>query len=95
MNRFSLLQIKKQCYVCGTILNIHTHEVFYGKNKKKSIEDGCCIYLCDTHHNMSDKGIHFDHSLDLKIKKQMEKKWLEIYNKTIDDFIKRYGRNYL
>ena len=95
MIRFSILQDKKECFVCGTRLNIHTHEVYYGKNRQKSIDDGCCIYLCSTHHNMSDKGIHFNHNFDLSVKQKMEQKWLEHYNKTINDFIERYGRNYL
>ena len=95
MNRFSILQDKKECYKCGNRLDIHIHEVYFGKNRQKSIEDGCCIYLCSTHHNMSNKGIHFDHNFDLEVKKKMEQKWLEYYGKTIDDFIKRYGRNYL
>lgn len=68
---------------------------FIGKNRQKSIEDGCCIYLCGTHHNMSNQGIHFNHDLDLKVKRIMEQRWLDYYNKTIDDFIKRFGKNYL
>ena len=95
MNRFSILQNKKQCYVCETTLNMHTHEVFFGKNRQKSIEDGCCVYLCGKHHNQSNAGIHFNHELDLKVKKEMQLKWQQVYNKTTDDFIKRYGRNYL
>lgn len=95
MNRFSILQEKKECYVCYTRIGLHIHEVYFGKNRQKSIEDGCCIYLCGTHHNMSDKGIHFDHDFDLQVKQTMEKRWLEYYGKTIDDFIERYGRNYL
>ena len=95
MNRYSILQKEKKCYVCGST-KINIHEVYYGtKNRNKSIEDGCCIYLCPTHHNMSNAGIHFNHDLDLQVKKSMESKWLETYNKTIDDFIMRYGRNYL
>lgn len=95
MNRFSIIQKNKECIVCKTRLDIHIHEVFFGKNRQKSIEDGCCIYLCGTHHNMSNKGIHFDHELDLKMKQQMENAWLKYYNKTIEDFIERYGKNYL
>ena len=95
MKRFSIIQDKKQCYVCGAEYNIHTHEVYFGKNRNNSIEDGCCVYLCGRHHNQSNDGVHFNHDLDLKLKQDFEKKWLEIYNKTIEDFIKRYGKNYL
>lgn len=95
MNRFSILQDEKKCYVCGQELGLHTHEVFFGKNRQNSIEDGCCIYLCGRHHNLSKEGVHFNHSLDLKLKKEMEKKWLETYDETIENFIERYGRNYI
>ena len=95
MKRYSILQDKKQCYVCGSLSNIHIHEVYYGKNRQKSIDNGLCVYLCGRHHNQSNEGIHFNHNLDLKVKKEIEKRWLEINNKTIDDFIKLIGKNYL
>lgn len=95
MTRFSIIQKQKQCLVCGTTLNIHTHEVFYGRNRQKSIEDGCCVYLCGKHHNQSNLGVHFNKELDISLKKLMETSWLKYYDATINDFIKRYGRNYL
>ena len=95
MNRYSILQEDKECLVCGVMQNIHIHEVYFGRNRKKSIEDGCCVYLCGNHHNQSKAGVHFNRELDLSIKKLMERAWLKYYNKTIDDFIARYGRNYL
>lgn len=95
MKRYSILQQNKWCLVCGTDKDIHIHEVFYGKNRQHSIEDGCCVYLCGMHHNMSNYGIHFNKNFDLQTKQLMEKTWLKYYNKSIDDFIKRYGKNYL
>lgn len=95
MNRFSILQKEKKCYVCGTNQNINIHEVYFGKNRKKSIEDGCCVYLCGRHHNQSNAGVHFNKELDQQLKQDMEYQWMYYYNKSIDDFIKRYGRNYL
>ena len=95
MERFSILQDKKECYVCKTTKDIHIHEAYFGRNRQNSIKDGCCVYLCSRHHNMSNEGVHFNHDLDLKIKKEMEKTWCKYYNKTIDDFRKRYYCNYL
>ena len=90
----------KRCYVCGTDKDIHIHEVFYGSaNRKKSIADGCCVPLCGMHHNLSSAGVHFNKALDLRIKQQAEKIWIKTYCTSEDDgieeFIKRYGRNYL
>lgn len=95
MNRFSIIQNKKECYVCKTTLDIHIHEVYFGKNRKKSIEDGCCVYLCSSHHNMSNAGVHFNHKLDMELKRKMQQKWCEYYNKTNDEFLDRFGRSYL
>ena len=53
------------------------------------------IFLTPELHNMSNKGIHFDREFDLMAKKVAEQTWLEYYGKTKEDFIERYGRNYL
>ena len=95
MNRFSILQKEKKCYVCGIDKNIHIHEVYFGRNRKKSIEDGCCVYLCGKHHNQSNEGVHFNHQLDERLKQIVEEIWCKHYNKTPDEFRERYGKNYL
>lgn len=77
-------------------IGLHRHEVFYGTaNRQKSIEDGLVVYLTPELHNMSNEGVHFNKEFDLELKQAGEQIWLNYYNKTIDDFIKRYGRNYL
>lgn len=93
MNRFSIIQNKKECYVCGQNYGLHIHEIFFGTaNRKKSIEYGLCVYLCPKHHNMSNDGVHFNKELDNKIKQigqlAFEQKYTEL------DFLKIFGRNY-
>lgn len=86
----------EHCIECGRY-SIELHEVFFGvANRHKSIEDGLVIPLCHKyHHNGNLIGIHQDIKLNMKYRKIAEKRWLEYYNKTIDDFRKRYGCNYL
>jgi hypothetical protein len=95
MNRFSILQDKKECYVCGSTQNINTHEVYFGNNRQNSIKWGCCVYLCGKHHNQSNAGVHFNKELDNHLKKEMEKQFLKTYDKTTEDFISIFKRNYL
>lgn len=72
------------------------HEVFYGtSNRQKSIEDGLIIFLPPHLHNMSNKGIHFDNEFNKSVKRLGQKAYMHHYNKTIEEFIERYGRNYL
>lgn len=96
MKRYSILQKDiTKCYICGRNGKLHIHEVFYGTaNRKKSIEDGCCIWICPEHHNMSNNGIHFNKKIDNEIKIIMRNKWCEYYNKTLEEFIGRYGKSY-
>lgn len=91
----SLLQRNKACYMCGTTQNLHRHHVFFGSaNRKLSDADGCVVYLCKYHHT-GEHGVHFNKKLDLSLKRKCEQAYLKHYNKTIDDFIQRYGKNYL
>ena len=74
----------------------HRHEVFFGtRNRQKSIDDGLVVFLTPELHNMSNKGVHFNKEFRDMMQKEGQRSWMKHYNKTIDDFIKRYGKNYL
>lgn len=96
MNKFSIIQNKKECYVCGKQNNLHLHHCIFGKNRKKCDEDKLVVYLCYDHHEGAN-GVHGKngHELDRKLKVQAELAWCEYYNKTPVEFTKRYWRNYL
>ena len=74
----------------------HKHHIFGGvPNRRYSDEDGLVIFLRPEDHNMSNKGIHFNKEFDLYAKQKAQKRWMEFYNKTEEQFIKRYGRSWL
>ena len=91
----SLLGNDRICFVCGTTFNLHKHHIFGGANRSRSEKDGCWCYLCTSHHNMSDKGVHFNKELDTRLKQICQTAWEITYGKSDLDFIKEYGRNYL
>lgn len=82
--------------MCRTPYDIEIHHIFYGKNRKNSDKDGCIVPLCMYHHRGL-TGVHGKkgEELDNKLKKQCQEKWLEYNNATIEDFLKRYRKNYL
>ena len=93
----SLINNNKICYVCGKQISLHKHHIFKGiRNRKKADEDGLWIYLCYEHHEGT-YGVHGKNGKDLdnRLKKLAEEKWIIYFNKTKNDFIKRYGKNYL
>lgn len=74
----------------------HRHEVFFGtRNRQKSINDGLVVFLKPELHNMSNEGVHFNQQFRDLMQKEGQRQWMAYYNKSIDDFIKRYGKNYL
>ncbi len=72
------------------------HEIFFGKNRKKSIEDGLVVFITPQEHKGTN-GIHGKNgsAFNLKLKQIGQKAWCDYYKKTNNDFIKRYGKNYL
>lgn len=73
----------------------HRHEVFGGPNRERSIKDGLIIFLRPEMHNMSNLGIHFNKEFMDYTHKIGQETWMKHYNKTEEDFIKEYGKNYL
>ena len=97
MKKCSIMQKNKECFKCKTTYGLEYHHCIFGTSKrKKSDEDGLTVWLCNEHHR-GDFGVHGKngHEFDLYLKKIAQKRWMEFYNKTTEQFIKRYGRNYL
>ena len=83
------------CWLCGNP-TVHKHHVYGGTGRRQVSErEGCYVYLCPAHHNMSSVGVHFDHQLDMRLKAECERRWLEANGATEADFIRTFGRNYL
>lgn len=89
----SLFSNEKICWVCGTRLNIHKHHIYMGANRNNSENIGAWVYLCYYHHNGSRYGVHSNHELDLKLKKEAQRLYEEAH--TRDEFMKVIKRNYL
>lgn len=89
----SILQSEQSCIICGTMTGLEHHHCFPGNpNRQHSDEDGLWVWLCAEHHrgNMS---VHFNRNMDLKLKRFAQQKYEETH--TREEFIRRYGRNYL
>ena len=93
----SILQSKKECYICFSTNNLEVHHCFFGSaNRKLSEQDGLKVWLCYEHHRGTN-GVHGKNGseLNIKLKQIAEKKWIDTYNKSINEFTKRYGKNFL
>lgn len=90
----SIIQNEKECLVCKSRGALHEHHVLYGvANRKLSDKYGLTVWLCPAHHTGYKYGVHFDHELDLEIKKLAQHKFEEIYSH--EEFMRVFGKNYL
>jgi hypothetical protein len=67
---------------------IDKNEVFEGSYRQRSIDDGMVCPLCVYCHNK----FHTDRLFNLKYKVMFQKEYLK--NHTLEEFIKKYGKNY-
>lgn len=90
----SIIQTEKECFVCKTTRDLHCHHVFYGtSNRKNSEAHGMKVWLCGYHHNMSNAGVHFDKSLDTRLKQVAQETFEKTH--TRDEFRSIFGKSYL
>lgn len=90
----SVLQHEKECYVCGTTQNLHSHHIFPGNpNRKNSEKYGLKVWLCLEDHT-GQNGVHFNKDLDTHLK-QMAQRYFEENCGTREEFMQIFGRNYL
>ena len=78
-------------------LGSERHEIFEGRtgNRDKSIKDGLVVFLTPEQHRLSKTAVHKCKETRLRLQEAGERVWCNYYNKTIDDFRKRYGKNYI
>ena len=85
------------CFICKQVgiynRDTEEHHMLFGIGKRPLSEaDGLKVNLCSYHHKRL-HGKYGEHKKELQ--QLAEKVWLDHYNKGIEDFIKRYGKNYL
>lgn len=91
----SIIDNTRRCFICKTERNLHKHHIFYGAGRRTTSEkQGCWVYLCGYHHNLSDEGIHFNAERDMALKKYAQHVWEE-KNGSREDFIRTFGKSYL
>jgi len=88
------------CWLCGRngdMGKLDRHEIyresFGGADRKRSKGFGLWVYLC--HNRCHLHGVHANHELDLKLKREGQRVAMEHYGWTTEEFIEVFGKNYL
>lgn len=87
------------CWICGRNGSADTldrHHIFGGANRKNSEDDGLCVMLC--HHDchiFGPNSVHQNREVDLRVKVNGQNYAMTVLRMTREQFIARYGRNYI
>lgn len=81
------------CRICGMTPTEKHHCIFGTANRKLCDEDGLIAWLCNRHHTGAD-GVH---ARNLEWKKRLQEEAQASYERTHtrEEWMQRYGRNYL
>lgn len=91
----SILQKAENCLVCRSPYCLEEHHVFEGSKRDKSEKYGLKVKLCAFHHRISSNSVHLSEDLNKDLKKWSQRKAMQYYGWSVEDFIKNIGKNYL
>lgn len=96
-NEFSIMP-ENPFYETKRFPGSERHEIFEGyatKNRDYSIQDGLVIFITPYEHRTSNNSIHLNPKQWEWLKPIAQNAWQEYYKKTKEEFILRYGKNYI
>lgn len=93
MSKKSILQSEKQCFYCGTTLNLERHHCIHGTAGRRIADKlGLTIWLCSEHHR-GKYSPHQDREVDLRLKRFAQSCYEDKHSR--EEWMQKVGRNYL
>ena len=87
------------CFLCGMNKNLEPldkHHVFNGADRTKSEEYGLTVYLHhDKCHIFGKDSVHKNNEIRFRLCAYAQRRAMEHYGWGLEDWIERFGRNYL
>ena len=83
------------CFVCGATRWLEWHHVFGGALRSKSERLGLKVRLCHFCHNEPPRGVHQNKELRRKLQALAQKKAMEHYGWSEEDFRREFYKNYI
>lgn len=87
----SIIQETNECYICGQYPT-EVHHCIHGIGRRiLADKDGLTVNLCHRcHMRLHDTGFY-----DKELQKAAQVRWMEYYERSIDEFRARYGKSYI
>ena len=84
-----------KCYICGVYTQLERHHVFGGALRPVSEKYGAVVYLCHYCHNEPPQGVHHNKAVREWLQEDMQKKLMQKYSWSVQDFVSRFYKNYI
>ena len=84
-----------KCFICHSRSWLEWHHVFGGALRSKSEKLGLKVRLCHYCHNEPPKGVHQNAYIRRKLQAHVQKKAMEHYGWTIEDFRREFYKSYI
>ena len=84
-----------RCFICHSQQWLEWHHIWGAALRDKAEEDGLVVRLCHYCHNEPPKGVHQNREIRRKLQAFAQKKAMEYYGWSVEDFISHYYKNYL
>ena len=89
----SIIQSKRECYICHATQGLNCHHIFTGCNRKQADKQGLTVYLCVNHHT-GNNGVHNGNEYWYKkLQVIAQRKFEETH--TREEFMKLFHKNYI
>lgn len=83
------------CYLCENYTHTERHEIFGGSNRTKSKALGLWVCLCPACHRTGAYAVHQNKYVADKLHREGQQEAMCIYDWSVDEFRRRFGKNYL
>lgn len=95
MGRSIVQKDTSRCFICHSRQWLEWHHVFGGALRSKSDRLGLVVRLCHYCHNEPPDGVHQNREIRRKVQALAQKKAMQEYGWSVEDFIKEFYKNYL
>ena len=102
MSAKSILQNNKDyCFICkrhksADFYGLDKHHIYFGAYRNKSEKYGLFVFICHNEcHIFGERSVHRNYEVDTALKKYTQKKAMQHYGWSKEDFLKIFGKNYI
>ena len=84
-----------RCFICGAPRGLEWHHVYGGAMRDKSEKYGLKVRLCHYCHNEPPNGVHQNRRIRMQLQELAQKKAMEHYGWSVEDFRKEFYKSYV